>query len=100
MARADFDGDGLEDVLLHMENWNLDKYPGTLQYRYGPPTEMAILTRAASGGRFRTLYSQTGGSCFYFNLEKWKESVPKFKREKADQFHPPYRLDYLGSPVR
>jgi hypothetical protein len=100
LARADFDGDGLEDVLLHMENWNLDKYPGTLQYRYGPPTEMAILTRAAPGGRFRTLYSQTGESCFYFNLEKWKESVPKFKREKADQFHPPYRLDYLGSPVR
>jgi len=99
LARADFDGDGLEDVLLRLERWNLNEYPGTLQQRYGPATEVAILTQAAPGGRFWTLYSKTGESCFHFNLEKWKDYAEPWERKKADRFRPPYRLEDLGPPV-
>jgi hypothetical protein len=61
---------------------------------------MAILTRDEPGGRFRTLYSETGESCFYFNLQKWKDYAEPWERNKADQFRPPYKLKDLGPPVR
>ena len=61
---------------------------------------MAILTRAAPGGRFRTLYSETGESCFYFNLKKWKDYAEPWERKKADRFRPPYKLEDLGPTVR
>jgi hypothetical protein len=98
LARADFNGDGFEDVLLLLVTLQA---PGRgtgerFWRRYGHWQEVAILTRAAPGGRFRTLHSQTIESCFHFNLKKYGPPAGM----RADDLRPPFRLQDLGPPVR
>lgn len=98
LARADFNGDGLEDVLLLLVTLQApDRGTGERVWRrYGHWQEVAILTRDVAGGLFRTLYSQTIESCFYFNVQKYGPPAGM----RADDLRPPFRLQDLGPPVR
>lgn len=98
LARADFSGDGFEDVLLLLVTLQApDRGTGERVWRrYGHWQEVAILTRDAQGGPFRTLYSQTIESCFYFNLQKYGPPAGM----RADDLRPPFQLEDLGPSVR
>lgn len=101
LARADFDGDGLEDVLMLLESWDRWVEAGQRRRNYGAPTATAILIRDESGGRLRILYSAVGAYCHRINLERWKiEAAPTERRLARWMFPPLDTLENLGPPVR
>jgi len=101
LAHADFDGDGLEDVLMLLESWDRWAEPRLWLRNYGAPTATAILTRNEPGGRFRILYSAVGAYCHRVDVEKWKiEAAPAERRLAKWMFPALDTLESLGQPLR